>query len=111
DAILGLEPILARLGASGARGMSGGERQRLALARVFASDAGCLLLDEPTAWLSACDRERIIGDLLAFWRRPIPGSGQRGGILVSHEPFLAEFCSATVRVDDLRAPFLARRQP
>jgi ABC-type lipoprotein export system ATPase subunit len=75
--------------------LSGGQRQRLALARVFASDSPCLLLDEPTTGLAAGDRERILGDLLA-WRKERPGTG---AVLVSHEPFLGEFCGATLRLD------------
>ena len=95
DAILGVEAIAAKAGPS-LRGLSGGERQRLCLARAFASPAPYLLLDEPTTWLTANDRERILGDLLAFWRGP--GSEARGAALVSHEPFLGEFCSRTVRL-------------
>lgn len=115
DSVLGIEGILARSapGASGRvprsplngltpQGLSGGERQRLCLARVFASDAAYLLLDEPTTWLTAGDRERILGDLLAFWRRPDAKGRVRGAALVSHEPFLGEFCSRTVRMEQER---------
>jgi ABC-type multidrug transport system fused ATPase/permease subunit len=123
DGILGLSPLLAK-SAPPARGrggntkgdpqghsrpwaaaLSGGERQRLALARAFASPAPCLLLDEPTTWLSAADRERVMGDLLAFWRRR-PG---RGGVIVSHEAFLGEFCSRTLRLDRAEKPAIPRR--
>lgn len=38
---------------------SGGERQRLAIARVFASDASVYILDEPTASLDPLAEERI----------------------------------------------------
>lgn len=94
DGILGLEAILEK----NPKGLSGGERQRLCLARAFASPGGYLLLDEPTTWLSAEDRERIVGDLLAFWRDPRNGKATRGAAIVSHEPFLGEFCSRTVRL-------------
>jgi hypothetical protein len=60
-------------------------------------------LDEPTTWLTANDRERILGDLLAFWRRPRADGTRRGGALVSHEPFLGEFCARTVRLEASRA--------
>ena len=38
---------------------SGGERQRLAISRVFASDANVYILDEPTAALDPLAEERI----------------------------------------------------
>lgn len=44
---------------------SGGELQRLALARVLLTDAQALLLDEPTAALGAGDEERILALLAA----------------------------------------------
>ena len=47
---------------------SGGERQRLALARAFLKDAPVLLLDEPTAHLDASTEEGIVRSLRAFMR-------------------------------------------
>ena len=100
DAILGWEALLAKADADGRwGGLSGGERQRLCLGRVFASPAAFLLLDEPTTWLTASDRERILGDLLSIWLRPRPDGFRRGGALASHEPFLGEFCTRTIALD------------
>lgn len=45
------------------KGLSGGEAQRLALARIIASGAEVLLLDEPTASADAASRERIVSAL------------------------------------------------
>lgn len=63
----GLGELLARLpeglatvvGERGA-GLSGGQAQRLALARIFLSDAPLVLLDEPTASLDAETEARVI---------------------------------------------------
>lgn len=63
---------LADLAVRPARVLSGGEQQRIALARAWAIDPDVLFLDEPTASLdpaSSREVERIIGEIAAAGTR------------------------------------------
>ncbi len=73
--------------------LSGGMRQRLALARALALDADLLLMDEPLSALDALTREDLQSLLLEIWR-------QRGhtAVLVTHSIEEAVFLGRRVVV-------------
>jgi ABC-type multidrug transport system fused ATPase/permease subunit len=64
---------------TGGAAVSGGERQRLALARAFLADPALLILDEPTAHLDPATRRALTADLL----RATEG---RSVLFITHEP-------------------------
>lgn len=74
---LGLE---ARILSQDAGKLSGGEAARMSLLRSIMLEPEILLLDEPTAYLDADSRRRVL-DLAREWVQAAPG---RGLVLVSH---------------------------
>lgn len=59
------EGLATRLGEDGL-GLSGGEIQRIALARIYLRDPGLVLLDEPTAHLDAATEALVLDGLAEF---------------------------------------------
>ena len=75
DLAQGLDTVIG----SGGRGVSGGERARLGLARCLVSERPVLLLDEPVAHLDHTTAEAVLGDLTR-------STTERSVIMVSHRP-------------------------
>lgn len=76
------EGLETRLG-TGGRGVSGGERTRLGVARAVLADRPLVLLDEPTAHLDHATATAVLDDVL-------DATDDRAVVLVSHRPEAAE---------------------
>jgi ATP-binding cassette subfamily C protein CydC len=73
----GLEAPVGERGAL----VSGGQAQRIALARALLADFPVLVLDEPTANVDADRADRLLEDILRA-----ASAGQRSVVLISHVP-------------------------
>ena len=73
--------------------LSGGEQQRVAVARALANAPALILADEPTGNLDEATGSQIIDLLFAK-------SAERGAtlVLVTHDPSLAARCSRVIRL-------------
>ena len=74
------------------KSLSGGERNRVALARMLAEPANTLLLDEPTNHLDP-DAVNVLTDALLTFQGTI--------VFISHDPtFLSRIATRVVEIDD-----------
>lgn len=91
---------LDRLGLGGAGGrrvdsFSGGERQRIAVARALAGDPEVILADEPTAALDRANADRLADDLLRLARED-----GRTLVVVTHDPALSARVDRVLSLED-----------
>ncbi|CAB3742075.1 ATP-binding/permease protein CydD [Achromobacter kerstersii] len=86
------EGLNTPLGSRG-HGLSGGQAQRVALARLFLRDPGLILLDEPTAHLDDATQSRVLDEILAF-------AAGRTLLLATHSPAVAARFGRVLRVAD-----------
>ena len=82
---------------SAARTLSGGELQRVCIARVLATEPRFILADEPTGQLDRANTEAVIHALLTNRSR------NSSVVIATHDPWVASQCDIVVRLLDHRA--------
>jgi ATP-binding cassette subfamily C protein CydD len=88
----------------GGRRLSGGEQQRLAIARAYLKDAPFIILDEPTSHLDAAN-EALVQEAL---QRLLHG---RTALIISHRMKLVQFAGQTLVLQDGRLLPASRPSP
>ena len=77
--------------------LSGGEQQRVAMARAFVAEPTILLADEPTGNLDGATGRAVLDVLFAVHKRL-----NTTLILVTHQPEVADRCARVVHLTDGR---------
>jgi putative ABC transport system ATP-binding protein len=77
--------------------LSGGEQQRVAIARCLANEPDIILLDEPTGDLDRTSGRQVM-ELLADLNR----SAGKTLVIVTHDPYIAGFANSVIEMVDGR---------
>lgn len=88
----------------GERGLSGGQSQRLGIARALLGRPELLVLDEPTSALDARSEDLVRQTLLEM-------KGKTTLMIIAHRPATLEVCDEVLRIEYTRAAYVGERQP
>ncbi|WP_067842584.1 ATP-binding cassette domain-containing protein [Amphibacillus sediminis] len=72
--------------------LSGGEQQRLAIARLLAKDCDLILADEPTGSLDEANRNSVLDILIQL------NQSGKTIVIVSHDPYVMNHCDRVIHL-------------
>lgn len=73
--------------------LSGGDKQKISLARMLVDPAEVLILDEPTGSLDAETEEMVLGDLLK-------NCGDKIVFIITHRPSNLKYCNKIYKIEN-----------
>ena len=79
----------------GIKNYSGGEKQRIGIARVLIKDADLVILDEPTSALDS-DTERLVLEALM----DLQSNRNKILMVISHRTIVANYCTHELRLSE-----------
>lgn len=72
--------------------LSGGEQQRVALARLMLKDSKIILADEPTGSLDECNRNNVLNELIRLNKEG------KTVVIVTHDMYVANMCDRIISI-------------
>jgi putative ABC transport system ATP-binding protein len=75
--------------------LSGGEQQRIAIARALANNPGVIVADEPTGNLDSTTGKKIMETLINLHEKE-----QKTMIVVTHDPTIADYSEQIINIKD-----------
>ena len=77
------------IGEGASDGMSGGQQQRISLARALLANTPIVIMDEPTSGLDKLTSSRIMKDIINAFKNPLNGK-PKTVLFITHDPLMTK---------------------
>ncbi|RUM29293.1 MAG: ABC transporter ATP-binding protein [Aquifex sp.] len=93
DFVLNSQELLDMRIEEGGKNLSGGEKQRLAIARIFLKNPEIIILDEATSALDTNTEREVIDNLFKYF-------SNRTFFVVAHRPYSFKYCNLLIELEE-----------